>query len=127
MEILPTELAAVDELIARTCGWTEHEIGDGGIFGWLPPNGKHKKSWWSSYYDIKELPKYSTNLDAMHEAEEYIKKDPTTWELYCKMLARICMPASPVNATAIQKTRAFMIASTAQATLEMEECEIIEF
>jgi len=141
MKFIPTDIPAdeVDEIIAKKCGWTEHEIGDGGIYGWLPPDGKHKKSWWGSYYSAKELPKYSSCLDAMHEAEAFLKGDTdyilaraykhidsTTWDTYCKTLARLCSPESPVHATAAQKSRAFLIATDELAQLEVEEYALLE-
>jgi hypothetical protein len=102
--------------IAEFCGWKRIRLGtqskdDPEPRGWLPPrtndwrNGRH------------ELPKFTSDLNAMNEAE--LKLDVNQLNAYADALDKVCVPthicalthwASVVTADASQRATAFLIA-----------------
>ena len=61
--------------IARECGWTLHQYGDGGcLSGWRSPTGHgYRDSIWRTYYNDDELPDYLNDLNALAEVEKLIE------------------------------------------------------
>jgi hypothetical protein len=75
----------INQRIAEACGWTEcrlvarvvlSALRDPVAYG-IPPNGT---------YEIACL-NYSTDLNAMHEAERHISRD--IWNVYINQLAKV--------------------------------------
>ena len=99
--------------IAEACGWTLHEYGDGGMFGWRAPGNKFRKSWWRPYYNESELPDYVNDLNAMHQAERSLG---VRHEIFQRHLVKIVdrdsrisgFPTHYSSATAAQRAEAFL-------------------
>ena len=83
--------------IAEACGWTRY-------------NGKEKFQFYSPrgmYARMENLPDYLADLNAMHEAEMFIRKDHDLYGLYLSHLNRTA-PECRVHATPAQKAEAFL-------------------
>jgi hypothetical protein len=110
----------INEAIAKACGWTECRLVECRIvkkvvlekvvwavlkdpvaYG-VPPNGT---------YEIA-CPNYSTDLNAMHEAEETLWRD--IWNVYINQLAKVTQSEESTDrsflcATARQRAEAFLL------------------
>jgi len=103
----------INKRIAIACGWIEHELGDGGMYGWTAPNGEYRTSCLRPYYYEDELPNYHGDLNAMHEAEKVLDRGENHlmrggFGLYLINLPRVCDGEPRVCATAAQRAEAFL-------------------
>ena len=99
----------IDQAIAEACGWVEvhSTIGNPStLYGWHPD--KHPKS---QYLDETLIPRYATDLNAMHEAEKTLSAGDNYYLRggnYYARLAEICSDRSRIRATAAQRAKAFL-------------------
>lgn len=99
----------INKRIAIACGWTEHEYGDGGMYGWTAPGGEYRPSCFRPYYYEDELPNYHGDLNAMHEAEKILPV--RNWTRYCQYLAELgggSVRFVSVHTTSAQRAEAFL-------------------
>lgn len=84
--------------IAQACGWRNccHVTNATDGCNGLSPSGTYKV-----------LPDYLVDLNAMHEAEKFIRKDHDVYGMYLQHLNRTA-PECRVHATAAQKAEAFL-------------------
>ena len=92
--------------IAETCGWTEikpQRLTTG--IGYYRTGKLHgvRKDGSRDYF----VPNYLNDLNAMHFAEQFIRRDHDKWGLYLQFLNRTA-PECRVHATAAQKAEAFL-------------------
>ena len=89
---------AINQAIAEACGWEKHSSPPACNFYtspyvWTPPEG-------GGYHNDSELPQYTTDLNAMHEAEKVLTDHQ--WDDY------ICQLGHAMGATAAQRAEAFL-------------------
>ena len=104
----------MDRAIAEAVGWSAIEdrsvglmMADGFSVWGYPPKGAviGKKA---------PIPRFSTDLNAMHEAEHSLKYESSTWDAYCENLTSVCSGGHPfrenniVAASARQRAEAFL-------------------
>ena len=94
----------INAAIAKACGWTE--IQDSGVWHhhklWGYPRLKPGQGGNSFHY----LPDYCNDLNAMHEAEEFLSGN--LWIEYVNNLANIEGNLFGIRATARQRAEAFL-------------------
>lgn len=108
--------------IAEACGWKWHSISDflgTKEWGWSAPNCLHSDDYYKSEKSRAasvSLPKYTTDLNAMHEAEKTLSLGQR--DQYINHLLHICDRAHRMasvpgwlmpTATARQRAEAFLI------------------
>lgn len=101
----------IDQAIAEACGWVEvhSTIGNPStLYGWHPE--KHPKE---KYSNETLIPRYATDLNAMHEAEKTLDRGENHlmrggFGLYLINLPRVCDGEPRVCATAAQRAEAFL-------------------
>jgi hypothetical protein len=88
--------------IAEACGWSELNVSHmGAVTSAIPPKELYKR-------DRREIPNYTSDLNAMHEAEKTIKGTPH-WNTYETMLARsVSGDNGMFHITASQRALAFI-------------------
>lgn len=102
-------------VIAEYCGWKE--IGKSGVYqnvskginGCMPNGAVHKKRIEMKLPGANSflVPDYLNDLNAMHEAEQSIRRDHDVYGLYLQYLNRTATECR-VHATAEQKAEAFL-------------------
>lgn len=97
--------------IAKTCGWTKCKR----LVKWNSSIGTNPKT-----HERTELPDYLNDLNAMHEAEKFLKQDTADWLEYGIMLTKLLAPnvcygeyssneiSNIAHATAKQRAEAFL-------------------
>ena len=103
---------AINQAIAEACGWEKHSSPPACNFYtspyvWTPPEG-------GGYHNDSELPQYTTDLNAMHEAEKVLsppKHSDYICHLYYKTMGlggNIGDWQKLATATAAQRAEAFL-------------------
>ncbi len=95
--------------IAEFCGWSKFMMGTG-----VPPG--HEKDW-SDW--VRPIPNYPHDLNAMHEAEKFLKLENGSIRTYLYELEKVCVVSGDdvrnrlqqlkyVSATASQRAEALL-------------------
>lgn len=100
----------INAAIARECGWTEissEEVRHRNAGQFYLQDGP----WWRSEAERivctqKDLPDYCADLNAMHEAEQYLGTDD--WHQYALHLNEVCWHWALIHAPARQRAEAFL-------------------
>lgn len=97
--------------IAEECGWV---LGENNFYEGMPCAPKMVPNW--TYKEkcvcFDDLPDYLSDLNAMHEAEKVLRKNPRMWRLYGYTLAKVCEP----NSKWFPEYTGFDVATYAHAT-----------
>lgn len=89
--------------IAGACGWKDRP----------DPFYTDKLAWThdegATWVSTCDLPSYTTDINAMHEAEEVMWQRTDLWTLYVSELSKLCNSLAPaLHATARQRAEAFL-------------------
>ncbi len=95
--------------IAEACGWTDCHIGSAGIGGAVERRGRPKGTPPKRKYTC-DLPDYLNNLNAIHEAVQYVRDNDMFWTKYNEWLIKICggYKWEAISATSSQRAEAFL-------------------
>jgi hypothetical protein len=101
--------------IAEACGWTIADQGEDGAYLMRRPDGEGCEYWKDDMHqacNILKMPSYTTDLNAMHEAEKVLSRgehynQTGGFGRYKTALAEVCDEQHPIDATAAQRAEAF--------------------